>query len=60
MINQRHNARVKKTTVRVMASFVQTVARDSISGRCWMIMHNPEEPKNLAERVRSLKKPKRN
>ncbi|MCL1884711.1 MAG: cyclic lactone autoinducer peptide [Defluviitaleaceae bacterium] len=40
--------------VKAMASVARTIARDGIDGRCFVIVHKPKSPKNLAKRLESL------
>ena len=41
--------------VKSVASIARSVAIDGIDGRCWLFMHQPKEPKNLAERLAVMK-----
>jgi len=54
----KHNylSAVKSKAIKAMASFTEAVAVDSTRDGCWVIMHKPEEPENLAQRVALMKK----
>ena len=56
MKKQTSSKRLDQVVVKAMASFAKTIAMDSaIEPRCWMIMHQPKEPKDLAKRLQAMK-----
>ena len=51
------NVEVKKpgqNVVKAMAAIARSIAEDSAEARCFMIFHQPEEPKNLATRLEKM------
>ena len=42
--------------VSAMASLARGIAKDSIKARCFLIVHQPEEPADLEERLQVMKK----
>jgi len=53
--NKVKDNRLSQKIVKSMASIVRGVAKDSVDNRCFFFVHQPEEPKNLAERLNSIK-----
>ena len=39
-----------------LASFTRTVAEKCVNATSFIMIHQPKEPKNLAERLRNMKK----
>ena len=54
--NQNNEKRLDQVVVKSMASVARGIAKDSIEGRCFLFFHQPEEPKNLAERLEKMSK----
>lgn len=40
--------------VKVMTSLARGIAKDSVKTRCFLIAHQPEEPKDLAKRLQGI------
>jgi len=56
MKEQATSMRLDRLAVRAMASVVRSIAQDSIGARCYFMIHQPEEPKDLVERLQEMKK----
>jgi len=39
-----------------MATLARDIAKDSVNNRCFLLMHQPEEPKDLAKRLAAMDK----
>ncbi|MCL2223204.1 MAG: cyclic lactone autoinducer peptide [Oscillospiraceae bacterium] len=52
---KKQRSSIKEKAVKAMASAAETVARNNVDGRCFIIMHKPKEPKNLAKRLETFK-----
>ena len=48
------NKSFDKIAVKGMASFVRGVASDSVDNRCFLFLHQPKEPANLADRLKAM------
>ena len=46
---------VTRKIVKSAASIARSIAKESIEGRCFFFMHEPEKPKDLAKRLENLK-----
>lgn len=40
-----------RKVVKKMAALARSIAKDSLENRCWLLVHQPEEPKDLAKRM---------
>jgi len=56
MEKQANGKRLDKLAVKVMASIARGIAQDSVERGCFFIIHQPEEPKDLAQRLQAMKK----
>jgi len=54
-VNQVSGKGIGHKVVRKMASLTRSIATDSVENRCWLLVHQPKEPKNLAERLDTSK-----
>lgn len=43
-----------RSVVKTAASLVRSVAKDSVDGRCFALLHQPKEPKDLATRLEAM------
>lgn len=48
--------RLDRLAVKALASVARGIAQDSVESRCFIMIHQPEEPKDLAERLRAMQK----
>jgi len=39
-----------------MATAARAIATDSIENRCFILIHQPKEPQNMAERLAAMKR----
>lgn len=46
---------IDKVIVKALANTAKDVAMDSIGPRCHMFIHEPDEPKDLAARLKAMK-----
>lgn len=53
--SQKEGKGITKLVVSKAASLARSIAEDSLEGRCWILIHAPEEPKRLAERLKSMR-----
>ena len=53
---QRARKSLDQVAVKAMASIARGIAKDSLEARCFLIMHQPEEPKDLEMRLQAMKK----
>lgn len=44
-----------RRTVKIMASVARNIAQDGVDGRCFVLVHQPKAPKDLAKRLELLK-----
>lgn len=56
MKTQISNKRLDQVAVKAVASLMRNVAEDAINARCFGLMHQPKEPKNLAKRLQAMQK----
>ena len=56
MVNHCENKGLDKLAVKTMASLARGIARDSVKATSWILVHQPEEPKDLAKRLQTMKK----
>ena len=54
MGNYAREKRLDRVLVKKMASFARGVAADSLGRTCRVFLHQPKEPKDLAERLRVM------
>ena len=45
---------LRQKAIKVMASVARGIAKDSVDNRCWLLVHQPKEPKDLAKRLNTL------
>ena len=43
-----------QAVVKSMATLARGIAKDSVNNRCFFLMHQPEEPKDLAKRLAAM------
>lgn len=46
---------LEQFAVKAMASVARGIAEDSVESRCFMLLHQPKEPKDLAKRLQKMK-----
>lgn len=54
MTNQEPKLRLDQRVVKTAANFAKHLAEDSVENRCFLLLHQPKEPENLAARLKSL------
>ena len=45
---------LNQLAIKTMASIARGIAQDSVDGRCFMLLHQPEKPKDLATRLQAM------
>ena len=54
--NRTGNNGLGQAVVKSMATLARDIAKDSVNNRCFLLMHQPEEPKDLAKRLAAMDK----
>ena len=55
MNQETSGGKLDQMAVKAMAFIARGVAVNSVKARCWMLLHQPEEPKDLAKRLQTMK-----
>jgi cyclic lactone autoinducer peptide len=55
MKRQVESKRLDQLAVKAIANLARGIAEDSVNGRCFGFVHQPEEPKDLAKRLKTMK-----
>ena len=55
MKRQTERKGLDKVAVKAMANLARGIAENSLNARCFGFVHQPEEPKDLAKRLETMK-----
>jgi len=56
MKKQINGRRLRSVAVKAMALLVRRILEDSVEARCFFIMHQPEEPRELESKLKKIQK----
>jgi len=54
-MNQTSNKSLGHKVVKAVASLARGIAEDSIDNRCWLLIHQPKEPEDMAKRLKAMR-----
>jgi cyclic lactone autoinducer peptide len=55
LANQTNDKGLGRRVVKAVATLARSVAEDSVDNRCWLLIHQPKEPKDMAKRLQAMR-----